>query len=355
MELVSIAENKPAVSSFEDNSIIYLSDVRRNFNDGIISENEVISLYQEWVNTPYYMILYRPNRSYTVEIPSYKNRMRNGYECFYKAIKLSKRGNDVYRSKLRYRFKELFDLISNSKDYKFLDLNKKYDSSNLLFITLTYDSKLCDKSKSWRNIGNELNLFLSNLKKRYGSIQVLRCFEAFKTNGYPHIHLIIHFNQFFPVFRYRNKKGKMSFRLDNKYLDILRGFWHSYIMVEGVRDMGAVGYLLKYITKDMYVTDSYYTVAHLWLYRKQSYSMSSKFVYSISCDVKVLPISLLDSYRHNSNHELNEWYFCCTVKASFEHKNWNFDISNMVDIVEIDKIRENNPEISFSQIFSKYV
>ena len=336
---------------FVDNSTIRLSDIRMQYADGLLSESDVIDSYREWVKIPYYGVVYRSDKAKCV-IP-FDGRGRSWYECCYKVFKLSKRGNDVYRARVRSRFKPLSDLVSLSSDWKFLDFSKRTGVSNLLFTTLTFDTKRCSKDTAWSLIGQELNLFLSNLKKRYGSIQVLRCFESFKKTGYPHIHLIIRFGSVdFPMFRYRDKKGRLSFRLNSKFLNELRSYWHSYIHVEGVLDMGAVGYLLKYITKEMYTSDDYSTVAHLWLYSKQSYSVSCNFVSELGNDVLTMPISLLDTYRHNSNWDDFNWSFLCSVRGVHDHEYWTFEI---LDFFDYDSLSEMDGKIEFSKLFSKYI
>jgi hypothetical protein len=301
----------------------------RAYLDGEYSLNETIQIYREWVTLPSYAIFYKPDYTKPAPAPFMRLMSHSNHYCKYFAMKLSKRGNDVYRWRVKTRLKPLINLCQTSKNEKFIETNRRNTTSNLFIVTLTYDTKLKKFNKAWLNITKELNKFLSNIKKKYGKIQVIRTIESFKNgSNYPHIHLILRLTQKLPVFRYTDKKGKLHFLLTNSHLNQIRKYWHSYIKIEAVKNMGAIGYILKYITKEMYTKDKYTTISLLWLFRKQSYSITHNFTEKLSADLDSQPvhISLLDTYMHNSNLNLDNIKFLCVVNLKLAPENWYLEI-----------------------------
>jgi hypothetical protein len=130
----------------------------------------------------------------------------NAYEFDYVAVRCAKRGNDVYVSRINRRLHGLgFHVPKVNFDFE----KKPYP--NILFITLTFDTKLCSFDEAWKNIGVEFNRWKANICKKFGDFSVFRCFEAFE-NGHSHIHLIAVFKEKkFKVFRSyeQGKDGKM--------------------------------------------------------------------------------------------------------------------------------------------------
>jgi len=302
-----------------------LGYIREMAQQGIITREEAIQLYPTWVQQPTYMILYCPDHDKKVgETPGHYAL----YDCDYMAIKVSKRGNDVYRYKVRQRTRTLSYLCTVSDDITFL--SGKQDFSNILWITLTFDIKLCSEEDAWNNIGIQLNNFLSKFKQKYGNITYMRSFESFK-NGYPHIHLLLCVKERkFPVFSYISRTdGKLHYKLTNNSMKTISGFWHSHVRVEGAKSMGAVGYILKYITKEAYVKDSYTTISKLWYHHKRSYDISRDFEEWISSEIEVVVSAegcQLDTPKSNSNITSKTWTYLCTINASKQHENWYFQI-----------------------------
>ena len=327
------------VTSDEYSSFLSLKEVKWAYYRGDLSLEEALSFYPEWVKQDSYIILWRIDHS--------KPLGDNRYLCKYKAVKMAKRGNDVYRWRVRKRFSDLKAFCRANKGFSFISGRSGY--SNLLFVTLTFNTNLTDVDNAWNNIGKDLNLFLSHLKQEYGRIFVLRCFEAHK-NGYPHVHLIIGFLEHkFPVKRRRLKSdGFNHYLLTNKSLNRFSSFWHSFVKVEGVSSLGAVGYLLKYITKDMYLSDGYKTASYLWLFHKQSYGFSRGFTPWLSSILPKEPTQL-DTIMPNSNKESFDWSFLCVVNANFHHDKWVFEISEDPPWDLFDR------SASFSDIFASLV
>jgi hypothetical protein len=140
-----------------------------------------------------------------------KKWLSDAGEFEYIAIKCAKRGNYVYVSRVDSRLYGLSFHIPN------IDLDfEKHPYINILFITLTYDTKLCSFDVAWKNIPKEFNLWKANIRKKFGDFAVFRCFEAFE-NGHPHIHLIAVFKEhYFKVFKSyeQSKDGKMQSLVD---------------------------------------------------------------------------------------------------------------------------------------------
>ena len=153
---------------------------------------EIVKHYVEWVSEDKYMIMARWNDT------TWKN------DVF--AVKCAKRGNDVYRFRVYRRFKGLSAQTQNLLFFNPKDRGVK--KTRALFVTLTYDTKLCSFQDAWRNIGVEFNRFMAYIRKQFGKIATCRVFESFE-NGYPHIHCILFFEvTCFTVFR--DKKGSIS-------------------------------------------------------------------------------------------------------------------------------------------------
>jgi hypothetical protein len=167
------------------------------------------------------------------------------------AVKYAKRGNDIYVSRVESRFRCLKRFSENMVFFSAKDRGCKQTSA--LFVTLTYDSKLCLYGEAWEKIGIQFNGFMSYVRRHYGKVSCCRIFEAFE-NGHPHIHCILLFKeQAFSVFR--DVKGQ--FRVKEK--EAIAGGWHSHVDVKAVSSIaGGLNYLKKYLLKgiDLETADS---------------------------------------------------------------------------------------------------
>jgi len=159
--------------------------------------------------------------------------------------------------------------------------------TNVLFQTLTFDTKLCDFKTAWLTIGVELNRYVANLANQYKSRVLIdaRCFESFK-NVYPHVHLILYFlDPSFHTFKMCSRKSKRwIWRIDTSDRNKTRRFWSSNIDVQGIVSMReSLWYLEKYIAKasNLALNDSenkgLKTLACSWAFGKRSYSVSKEF------------------------------------------------------------------------------
>lgn len=103
------------------------------------------------------------------------------------AVKCTKRGNDVYANRVESRFRGLKRFSGNAVFFNTKD--RGYKQTSALFVTLTYDSKLCLDGEAWEKIDIQFNGFMSYVRRHYGKVSCCRIFEAFE-NGHPHIHCI---------------------------------------------------------------------------------------------------------------------------------------------------------------------
>jgi hypothetical protein len=161
-----------------------------------------------------------------------------------------------------------------------------------LWVTLTYDTKLCRFNEAWSNVGQELNRFMAYLRSRFGRVSCCRVFEAFE-NGYPHIHCILLFEASFSVFR--DSKGQ--FRVREK--DSIAGGWHSNVDVKAMGSLkGGFSYIKKYLLKNNNVDEAdskaLLTLALCWAFRKRAFSVSGQFRKALTDLIRIM---------HNSNRD----------------------------------------------------
>jgi len=217
----------------------------------------------------------------------------------YIAYKCSKRGNDVYR----YRVRKRLGWIERVRNFEFFN-DKEVERGEayacVLFFTLTYDVNRCSRGDAWENVGKEYNRWISRVRRKYGHVSVLRVWQSFK-NGYPHVHGIIWFKEAkFKVFKHRDVDGSVSYRVYHK--GDLETSWHSFVDVVAIKNLrGALVYVKRYITRvqgqgndDDFMSDL--SMALAWLFRKRTFSLSGDFrkLYSEY-------VSDLINGMHNSN------------------------------------------------------
>jgi hypothetical protein len=241
---------------------------------GIFDKDDIVDKYEFWVLDSRYMVLAHEREKWLSEGGAFE----------YVAVKCAKRGNDVYVSRVDSRLYGLGFHIPNV-DFDF----EKHPYTNILFITLTYDTKLCSFDVAWKNIAKEFNLWKANIRKKFGDFSVFRCFEAFE-NGHPHIHMIAIFKeQYFKVFKTyeMGKDSKMHkvWLIDEK--EFFEQYWHSWTKIKAVYNLkGGLDYLKKYIMKcSEYQHDDSkgkITLAMCWVFRKKAFYVSGQFRRALS-------------------------------------------------------------------------
>ena len=164
----------------------------------------------------------------------------------YKAVKMAKRGNDVYAWRINKRLKGLDD-VPDLRWFNTKNRSQKDATTSALFITLEFrQTERVDQT--WRLIGEDYNRFISAMRKRYGKVHAIRCWEAHKS-GYPHIHAILYCeNHEFDAFFYHG-----TWRIQEKR-DI-EGLWpFGFSDIEALGSLrGGVRYVTKYLRKLNYI------------------------------------------------------------------------------------------------------
>jgi hypothetical protein len=182
-----------------------------------------------------------------------------------RAVKCSKRGNDVYWWRVGKRLRSFQGL----KSICFFDFHGNVKQSNILFVTLTYDTKRSTIRNAWETIGKDFNKWIRNLRKKFGHISHLRCWEASK-KGYPHIHALLVFHDY--KFRVNMVKGK--YRVLEK--EEFEKSYHSFVDVQAVRELkDGIRYVTKYLIKTRKDSQTQnLTLALCWIFKKRSFSVS---------------------------------------------------------------------------------
>ena len=129
--------------------------------------------YLDWVSYPEYMI--------------FQGEHRHTGEKRWKAVNASKRGNDVYNWRLSKRL-DWVDDLPNLTFFNWKDRSKRH-KTRALFVTLTYAREDLRVDEAWEQVGEDFNRWVSRIKKRFGTVRIIRVWEA-QRDGYPHIHAI---------------------------------------------------------------------------------------------------------------------------------------------------------------------
>jgi hypothetical protein len=183
-------------------------------------------------------------------------------------------------------------------------------------MTLTYDTKLKSRHQAWKAISKEYNLFMSKMRRVFGSISTARTFESFE-NGYPHVHVVLLFNDFtFEVREYTNRKGRKVLLVDDDIKDCISAMWHSSVDIKGVGNVSeSINYLKKYISKcanfDSNDSKGVKTLAQCWAYGKRAYCFSGVFRTRMTDLIRHMQNSIRhmqNSIRHmqNSNSKTSQ-------------------------------------------------
>ncbi|MCW4038528.1 MAG: protein rep [Candidatus Bathyarchaeota archaeon] len=261
--------------------------------------------YLEWRNFDEYIVLQKQTDNLRIKGKVVKETI---------AIKCSKRGNDVYWWRVWKRLKFLDKL----RERTLFNPHANVKIARIVFVTLTFDIKICSIQDAWETIGENFNKWIRNLRKKYGRISYLRGWEASK-QGYPHVHLLMFFHDYnFKVIR---MKGK--YRITEK-----EGFeksYHSFIDVQAVQKLKkGIKYITKYLSK--YTAESQkLTLALCWLFKKRSFAVSGDFheiLYAL-IETKHRFIQT-DLFRNKLKFEI-EWVFIGIFSGSkleIYHNEW---------------------------------
>jgi len=171
------------------------------------------------------------------------------------------------------------------------DFDKKgYMPSNLLWVTLTFNPHLCSLKEAWEKIGYYWNLWITNMRNKYGKISYFETPEAFpnpegSAYGYPHIHVALLFEEHtfnaFPNWeKGRDGSEGWSFRILERNEIKQQGKWMAHVDIKAIQSGRALGgYLRKHMKNTQGGNDpaALTTQALLWIHRKKTYTMSKGF------------------------------------------------------------------------------
>ena len=342
-ETITQNQNEPIdfFSYAFDSNNLKMYNVKSELAYGKITIDDAHDKFNEWKNTSSYIILstvddsnidltpnYDFTNPYVQEIYNKRKKSQPIQKLF--AVKLMKRGNDVYVNKVKKRLQSLIDLCYTNKDLTLLNPKSNHGRSNILRIDLTYDTKRCSSEQSAKNIGKEYNLFLTNLKERYGKISEFRVFE-FTKKGMAHVHGVYIFHDYdFTVTKQRSSKNGLNyFRVSDYQRKKLQKMYHSYINVYALYNSKQLNYCLKYLSKEFFDAEGSITPFLLTLYDNRAYGLSKGFDTSLN-DVFVgrggIPINRLDYTMYNSKNNDIEYNYVGNFSSKIDFGKWFFEI-----------------------------
>jgi hypothetical protein len=279
------------------------------YHDDHIDFDGVLNIHQAWKNQSEYCVIAYP----TLGAKQFKNEVTGVYEYRifdYWAFMVSKRGNKVYQKRVSKRLQPLNELMIRYKGHQFFDgKTRDINKTNVLMVTLTYDTSRNNVDYAWKGQGKDFNSFISRLKQRYGKVSVIRSWERYH-NGYPHVHAIILFHDHtFRVHKHTSKKsGKTRWLIPNKDNKTISSFHHSYVQQSGVSSLGGIAYTTKYIKKEVFKDKENKTLVACWLYGKQQWSISKDFTKCLHALISESTTvdSRLDLLMHNSSKHFDK-------------------------------------------------
>jgi hypothetical protein len=210
-------------------------------------------------------------------------------------VRASKRGNDIYRQRLKNRFRKVIRLFPPLQDN-----HHSEDRTNMFFITNEYNENEITLGDSWENSSKDIHDYFCRLRKKHGSFLCIPTYSSLD-NGYVHCHMIVVFlNKTFPIRKWKSTKGKNKGKWSWRLGDIVekgkkingkevknREFgdvWgHGYVDVLAFVDAQAmVDYALGYVTKEKRgnkkkrgnLLDTR-SLTFNWMYGKRSFSVSN--------------------------------------------------------------------------------
>jgi hypothetical protein len=322
-------------------------------------------VYLKWVSSPEALILKGTNTSTGEE------RMIG--------VKCSKRGNDVFNKRLDGKLSFLESL--KSEGFELFDsadftLDKKVFSS-ALWVTLTFDSKLCSMDEAWKRIEDDWNSWITNLRNRYGQIMALKFIQAFpgKKQGkrgeafaYPHIHAVLLFKEAkFSVYPQLVEKNEVDekvnhevslrYRINEKDELVSQGKYHSNVDVQALRTFKSISnYCRKYgqgtynvINDDGEVNDEALINCTMgFFYHKQSYSASRALQGELSDLITQMRLSKSSNPR-----------FQARLDGSGSFSVWKWESKGVRSWSELRKVGLDPPgdqfEINDPDVFEKLV
>lgn len=266
-----------------DFGAIRRSKVLRYFQD--LTFDEIKNLYISWRDDPEYFGL-RITDFYKMPPLSGGGVGIDLLDKYYKFIKVAKRGNDVYK----YLVKERLSVFNDLPDTRFFNWGSPRGKTRLVFCTLTYDHDEFDVVRSWLSCGVDFHLFITKVRQEFGDVVFFRSWEA-HDDYYCHIHCLLLFvDHEFDVHKHksmdRRKKGQITYRLQYDVMKKFKRFWpqgnSDFFGLNSVKS--GFSEVSKYISKDLMTSKGDKTNSMVWLFGKQSFSVSRRFK-DVVCDI----------------------------------------------------------------------
>jgi len=196
-------------------------------------------------------------------------------EPVFRYFRSPKRGDFRYAWRVKRRFDGVEDRVPKSKPF-FKFGEHGIVRSRCLLVTSTYGRSV-GLTTAWRSIGVDFNRYLSYLRKKYGKLSVVRCWES-HLDGYPHVHALIYFQSWsFKGFSHVNLKGKLTYRVYSRRA-VQKGWRHGHVDVLAMSSVhSGFHYVSKYLCKSVQVSGEskvVKTLALCWQFRKRAFSLS---------------------------------------------------------------------------------
>lgn len=123
----------------------------------------VMQYYLEWVAVPFYVLIVG------------WNPFKGNYD--YAVFQSAKRGDEKYSCKVMRRFGELKQRLEDKTFFNFGERDRKKIESSVVYATLTYKREI-ELEDTWRYVSSDFNKWITRLRRKFGKIDVLRCFES---------------------------------------------------------------------------------------------------------------------------------------------------------------------------------
>ncbi len=311
--------------------MVSLEGAREEVFDSGFSLADVVYYYNQWVDVPLWVLV------------SGFNEFTGEYE--YGVFRSPKRGDKKYSRKVMFRFFGLLDRLKHDDFFNYRD--RRRVSTRLLLVTLTYDRKRKGLEDSWRDVGSDFNRWISNKRRMFGKIDLVRTWES-QEAGWCHVHALMLFKDY--EFKECWADRKRRWRVRSKDRDRVKSGWgHGWADVQAVSSMrGGFYYVGKYLRKCVDAgrakSEGLKTLALCWFFRKRAFSVSGGFmgayhdlIVSLSNSNKEVAFQfLLDADPVEC--EVVEWRLMGFIKGDFPSWDENWQGLESRDLVELERV-----------------
>lgn len=294
------------------------------------SVQDVIYYYEKWVHEKFWVLI------------SGFNELENRYE--YAVFRSPKRGDEKYARKVMFKFSKLGSMVKNEGFFNVRD--RKRVSTRMLLVTLTYDPSRKDVVNTWHDVGIDFNRWITNKRRLFGKIDVVRTWESHES-GVCHVHALLLFREY--EFKGCWADRHRQWRVSSADRDRVKAHWgHGFSDVQAVSSVrGGFYYVGRYLNKaaDVQKTGSkgLKTLALCWFFRKRSFSISGAFRSVYHDLIKSLRnskfrrefIVCLDGVKRVVG--VVDWHLMGFIKGDFPDWDENFQELGFSDVVDLER------------------